>query len=294
MAFLGMRGTGDWATDERPKNWRQSILYLYPNGSAPLTGLLSKMSEESVDDPEFTWWTKTLPVQSGPVTDVYTDSLLSVAYVSGAVAGDVLYAKVSDATASEFRIGHQALLRVSDNLTVDVNTKVVAVIRAGANSYLACKLLENDDNGGAVTLGSCDSVLVVGNINPEGAPIPDAIAYDPTKLNNYTQIFRTPLEITRTARKTKLRTEEAYKEAKRESLQLHSIEMEKAFLYGVRSEFIGANGQPERTTMGLVNCIRQYAPQNVSNYPTSPSFAGDTWLEGGENWLDEQLELIFR
>ena len=71
MAFLGMRGTGDWATDERPKNWRQGILYLYPNGSAPLTGLLSKMSEESVDDPEFTWWTKTLPVQGGTVVDTY-------------------------------------------------------------------------------------------------------------------------------------------------------------------------------------------------------------------------------
>ena len=53
MAFMGMRGTGDWATDERPKNWRQGILFLYPTGSAPLTGLLSKMGEEVVTDPEF-------------------------------------------------------------------------------------------------------------------------------------------------------------------------------------------------------------------------------------------------
>lgn len=53
MAFMGMRGTGDWATDENPKNWRQGILYLYPTGSAPLTGLLSKMSEEQIDNAEF-------------------------------------------------------------------------------------------------------------------------------------------------------------------------------------------------------------------------------------------------
>uniref|UniRef100_A0A6M3JA30 Putative structural protein n=1 Tax=viral metagenome TaxID=1070528 RepID=A0A6M3JA30_9ZZZZ len=52
-AFLGMRGNGDWATDQRPKNWRETILYLYPNGSAPLTAILSKMSSEKVDDPEF-------------------------------------------------------------------------------------------------------------------------------------------------------------------------------------------------------------------------------------------------
>jgi hypothetical protein len=51
-AFMGMRGTGDWATDERPKNWRQGILRLYPNGTAPLTAILSKMGQEKLDDPE--------------------------------------------------------------------------------------------------------------------------------------------------------------------------------------------------------------------------------------------------
>lgn len=50
--FLGMRGTGDWVVDQRPKNWREQILYLYPNGMAPLTALLSKMKSEKVDDPE--------------------------------------------------------------------------------------------------------------------------------------------------------------------------------------------------------------------------------------------------
>ena len=50
--FLGMRGTGDWVEDQRPKNWRQQILNLYPNGNAPLTAMLSMMSSERVDDPQ--------------------------------------------------------------------------------------------------------------------------------------------------------------------------------------------------------------------------------------------------
>jgi len=50
--FLGMRGTGSWAGDQRPYNWRQGILYLYPNGSAPLTAILSMLGEEKVDDPQ--------------------------------------------------------------------------------------------------------------------------------------------------------------------------------------------------------------------------------------------------
>jgi len=47
--FLGMRGNGDWVDGQRPKNWRQQILKLYPNGQAPLTAMLSMMSSSRVD-----------------------------------------------------------------------------------------------------------------------------------------------------------------------------------------------------------------------------------------------------
>jgi hypothetical protein len=296
MAFMGMRGTGDWATDERPKNWRQGILYLYPNGMAPLTGLLSKMGEEVVTDPEFAWWTKNLATQGGTITDIYTDSGMTAALAAGGTAAGVtLYVKVAQALATEFRVGHQVLLRVSTNLNVDVNAKVVGVTLAGADSKIDVKLLEADDNGGATNLSTADTILIIGNINSEGAPIPNAVAYDPVKWFNYTQIFRTPLDITRTARKTTLRTEDAYKEAKRESLELHSIEMEKAFFWGIRTENVGTNGKPERTTMGVIQAIKTGAPSNSFTYTTDASVpASTTWLEGGEEWLDRSLEVIFR
>lgn len=292
--FTGMRGTGDWATDERPKNWRQGILYLYPNGMAPLTGLMSKMSDESTDDPEFNWWTKLLATQGGAITGAYTDAGLSVAYVSGGTAGQTLYMKCAEVVASEFRVGHQALLRDADHLDVDVNAKVVAVVKNGASSYLACRLLEADDNGASTDLSDCDTVKIIGNINPEGGPMPDSIAYDPTKLTNKCQIFRTPLSITRTARKTKLRTEDAYKEAKREAMQYHSLEMEMAFFWGIQSENIGSNGKPERTTDGLIQCIKANAATNVNDFSLNTTYSGNTWLASGEEWLDIMLEQIFR
>jgi len=292
--FMGMRGTGDWATDERPKNWRQGILYLYPNGAAPLTGLLSKMSEERVDDPQFHWWTKLLPAQGGAISATYLNSGLSSLYVSGGAAGDVLYVKLAESVANEFRPGHQALIRDADHLDMDVNTKVMAVTKNGAASFLTVKLLEADDNGSSTDISNADRILIIGNINPEGAPIPDAIAYDPDKWFNYTQIFRTPLEITRTARRTKLRTEDAYKEAKRESLELHSIELEKAFLWGIATENTGANGKPERTTMGLIPAIKSGAPGNVFDFTTDAAYSGDSWAQSGEIWLDQALEILFR
>ena len=52
----GLRGTGDWGTDERPKSFRETILWLDPNGDSPLTALMGQATSENVDDPEFSWW----------------------------------------------------------------------------------------------------------------------------------------------------------------------------------------------------------------------------------------------
>lgn len=294
MGFLGMRGTGDWATDERPKNWREGILYEYPNGDVPLTAIMGKGLSQPVDDAEFYWWTKTLPTQAGDITNIYTNAAMSSAYVSGGVAGSVLYVKVAVATADHFRAGHQVLLRYNSDLTVDVNAKVIAVQKNGASSCITVKLLEADDNSTSYNLSDADRILVIGNLNPEGGSMPSAIAYDPTKIYNYTQIFRTPLSITRTARLTKLRTGDSYKEAKRECLELHSIEMEKAAIWGIRTENIGDNGKPERTTRGLIDIIKTYASGNVSDYSLDATYSGETWLASGEEWLDSKLRTMFR
>lgn len=298
LSFYGMRATDDWTTDSdiRPKDWRETVLYLYPNGDVPLTALTALMKTERSTDPEFNWWTKGLAAQAGPITNVYTDSNMTTPYVSGGVAADVLYVKVSAETCGHFRAGHQALVRVSTDYTMDVNAKVTAVVKNGADSKITIALLEDDDNSTTTDISDADRILVIGSINAEGAGMPDAIQYDPVKYYNYTQIFRTPLEITRTARKTKLRTYDQYTEAKREALELHGIEMEKAFLWGIMSENSGDNGKPERTTKGLINWIKGATAEGstVTDYRTDEDFDATTWLAGGEDWLDKWLEVIFR
>ncbi|MFA5448190.1 MAG: DUF5309 family protein [Sphaerochaeta sp.] len=292
MAMFGMRGTGDWVTDQRPKSWREAILYLYPNGDAPLTALMSMVSSESPSDPEFYWWTQTFPTQKATVTGVYTDTGLGTGYASGAAAGTVLYFKMSAADIAHFRVGHQVLCRDASDYTVDVNGKVVARTVNGDSSFVGVRLLEADDNSTAGDLSDCDTLLVIGNINPEGGAMPQAVAYDPAKLYNYTQIFRTPLSITRTAMKTRLRTGDAYAKAKKEALEIHSVEIEKALLWGIPTENVGDNGKPERTTGGLLHWIRTYG--TVSNYPTNEAYDGKTWVLGGQDFLNAQLEIMFR
>ena len=49
----GLRGTGEFGVDFRPKNYRELFTLLEPNGSAPFNALLAMANSESTDDPEF-------------------------------------------------------------------------------------------------------------------------------------------------------------------------------------------------------------------------------------------------
>lgn len=292
-SFLGMRGTGDWVSNQRPENWRETLLYLYPNGKAPLTAILSMMGSEVTNDSTYHWWQKALPDQRATITGIYTDAGLSSAYASGGVAGNTLYVKMSEVDSKKFIASHAVLLIpasvVPAQFSARVMAKVTATTQAGASSYLTVKLLEADDNGtGGVDLSDATVALVAGTINPEGGTSPTSLMYDPEESYNYTQIFRNSLEHTRTAQKTRLRTGDQVQQAKRECLELHGIEQEKAFIFGVRSLGVGSNNKPERTTGGILSSLST----NISDY-TQLDGSG-TWLSGGEDWLDDMLEQIFR
>jgi len=164
----------------------------------------------------------------------------------------------------------------------------------GANSLIAVRLLEADNNSPANDLSTCDHLKVIGNINSEGAEMPEAVARDIVEHYNYTQIFRTPLAITRTARLTSLRTENDYQKMKREALEMHSIEMENAYMWGIRTLGVGDNNKPKRTTLGIIPWIRTNAPANVNDYSLNPTYAGQAWTAGGETWMKIMLEQIFR
>ena len=289
-----MRGNDDWVADQRPMNWRQQIMYLYPNGMAPLTAILSMIGNESVDDPQFHWWTQEQSAVGGVVAGIYTLPDLSVAYAGGGVAGDIIYVQITTTLGNRVRAGHQILLRDASDYRVDVTGKVTNATRGTANTVLAVRLLEADDNSPDNDLADSDVFKIIGNINPEGGETPDAIALNPVKVYNLTQIQKTPLSITRTARQTKLRTGDQYQKMKSEALEMHSWEMELMFLWGIRTENIGDNGKPERTTMGVINFIRQYAPANCDDYTLNATYAGQTWAAGGEIWLKNMLEQVFR
>ena len=292
MAVTGLFGTGSFVADERPKDWRDGISYLYPNGMAPLTAILGMMKSEKTIDAEFYWWTQALSAQRALGSMVTAADGSTGATGSAAAAATVYFKFTTAADRLEFRVGHQVLLRAAGasaytaNYAIDTLGKITAV---GATS-ISVRLYEACSNVALI-----DNCLIVGNVNAEGASMPTAISYDPTKSYNYAQIFRTPLTISRTARQTTVRTKDKYARMKKEAAEMHSIEMEKAFIYGVKSEGTGSNGLPERTTSGIISMLKALAPSNIDSFKsTSAVAASTTWANGGELWIDTILEQVFR
>jgi len=248
-AIAGLRGTGDWGTDERPKNFRETILWRDPNGVTPLTALLGKAKSESTDDPEFAWWEEQLNALR--VTSDATGasaSSTSLGLVGGGldlVAGDLLLVEKTDAVTYDNEI-----VEVSS-----VTSDTAIVIRRGVAGTSA-----------AVT-GASVALTKIGNRFAEGTDSPTSATRNPTKLLNYCQIFKTAYELTNTAGKTKARTGDPLKNDKKRKMFDHSVAMELAFLFGSRNETTGANGKPMRTTGGL----RQFITTNRTVFATTPT-----------------------
>ena len=288
--FLGMRGTGDWTNEERPTNFREGLLRMYPNGDMPLTAILSKGKSRKVDDPNFKWWSKTFQDQGGALAGIYTDEAMASAITTGTIAAQtVIYAKVAEAVVNHFRPGHIVLCSYDADTEKFVFGKVLSKQVNGATSKIAILVLKAVGASGANGVNYID---VIGNSNSEGGTIPEGISYDPVKFDNYSQIFRTPLSITRTQQRTRMRIGNTYQELKREALEYHGIEMEYAMMFGEKVEWDGSNGQKERTTQGLLSFIREHNSTNgLADFRTS---TGLTWLQAGEDWFEERLEVLFR
>lgn len=258
MAVAGLRGTGDWATDERPKNFREYILWRRPNGQAPLTALLAKMKSETTDDPEFAWWEEELNAVRLAINFTTgfstTDTTLTVS-TSGTqnaqdlVAGDVLLVEKAITTA----YNHELIVvsSVTDSATV-------VVVRAQAGSSAAPIL-------------NTINLTKIGNVYEEGSTSPNASTRNPTKLYNYAQIFKTAYRITNTAKKTKTRTGDPLKNDMKRKMFDHSVALELAFLFGKRYETTGAAGKPQRFTGGLLYFLSQYASTRITAFTTTPT-----------------------
>jgi hypothetical protein len=114
------------------------------------------------------------------------------------------------------------------------------------------------DNNGKV-------VAIIGTANPEGARSGRGVVQFPVNPTNYTQIFRTAFNLTRTALKQGLVFDRSgpYKIMAKENGLRHMIEMEKAFIFGEKHQVLvndpdTGDQVQETTTGGVIWFLQQY------------------------------------
>ena len=273
-AIAGIRGTGDWGTDERPKNFRELILFRNPNGTAPFFALTAKMAEESVNDPEFAWWDEPNDIirvrLNGAITNVATAIVVDSGDPTAAFpdGGDAAGANVGWGNATHLKPGDLLLEERAAEPSIQTNEiMMVTAVASATNFTVARSQAGTTANGGGIADNAY--LLKIGSAYEEGSAAPTATSRNPIKYFNYTQIFKSAYEATRTANKTKARTGNVIENDKKRKIWDHARDIELQFIFGQRFETTGANGKPLRYTGGL----RQFISQT-----TTTIFGGTTTL----------------
>ena len=320
MAILGLVSTEQYTADKFT-NIRRSVQYFYPNGTAPLTGLLSLMGkeDEETDDPIYSHWEK-VKVRQADTTVSSGGSLGPFTNTSGTVMADPftwtadtsyrVYTTLDHTgTSAKFRLGH--VLQIEATSTT--STPLTGIITAIAATYVTVRA--NNTVAGVINGATNENVgvnvTVIGTAFPQGVvDLTGQISTAPRQITNNTQIFRTPFSFTGTVLKTGLKYDKTgpYRDkAKEHSLQ-HMCELEFAFLFGNKSVYVPAGavdpttgvGLPVYTTGGVLYHMRRWEAGDYGTVTASVDTDDDkriiTNSSGtiNEKQYDGYLERVFR
>ena len=278
--------TTDATAGQRPESWRETFLRLYPTTqkNAPLAALTAKMkSKEMADDPVFHWFEKDIPVFF-----IYINN--GAGYAAGATALEVDDGAGGTTSALRLRAGHQIRNERTGEcmwVTSDPTTgKGLTVDRSmGATAAAAI----NDD----------DVLTVLGTVHGENSDVPTSINHTGLPFSNVLQIFREPFSMSGTAKGTKLRTGDGYKEKRLDALEQYNMQLEMAFWFSQQQQtsgqIIGGTGLPERSTGGLFEYMITNAVNATTNFGSGNGLPGDTTASTvniGE--FENALEQFFR
>ena len=267
-AIQGLRGSGEFSTDFRPKNYRELFTLMEPNGNAPLNALLAMGSSEPTDDPEYKNFRDELP-----------DRKLTV---NGAVASTSTGSITIDASDDN---------KFAVNGSIVVNSATGEVMHVTADTTATTLTVTRNIGGTTHQIADNAELFIAGFAAQEGGSSPTAISFDATVASNFTQIFRTAFQVSNTLNSTFLRTGDKMDEAMTKALKLHMSDIERAMFFGIKHESNGSTAQPTRFTGGLLNSLTNVVDINTDYATYGGSGAGKMPEEGFDSLL---ISTIFK
>ena len=304
MAILGLLNA-ESISSSRFNTHRRKVFYFYPNGAAPLMGLLSLMKDEACDDPNFNWYEKrlaenwlnaanisttviwylpsTLTVASGKIT-VGTVATANITFT----AGTQYAVKLAATPENVFRIGH-VIRFVARNTSGDPEEVIGRVNAVNTSSdsitnslgFVALRTVgtavdyDYDYSTNSVSL----QVAVIGSAFAEGIRDESSGIYNtPVNPSNYTQIFRRPFTITGTALKTsaKFDTDGVFPDQSKEAAVDFMRELEWAFIFGEKAQIGSAATSVTRSTGGILYFLRLWEAGSTYGNTAATADTDDT------------------
>lgn len=257
----GIFNSGMIAQDLARKSFAGMITRLFPNGTAPLFGLTSMLAAETALQAEHGFFTKTMvfpQLTLSAAGQTINDQVFTVTSTVNIIPGMVMRA---DNTGENILIlGIVSLTQVSVQRAVGSTSS--AAIAASTNLYQ------------------------VGSAFEEASLRPNALAINPVRVTNLTQIFRNTWAISDSARATQVIAGDTnVAENRQDCAAFHAADIEKAIFFG--QKFSGTrNGQPFRTMDGIYSIV-----SNLAYYPSSYSSANVTVAGGTTNYTQFEAAL---
>jgi hypothetical protein len=234
----GVFNTTAFTQDLAKKSFSSLITKLMPNGQAPLFGMTSMLKEETAYQYEHGFFSKTMifpSVTIGAGGQLIGDTTFTVTDTTNILAGMVLRV---DTTGENVLV-----LTVPDATTITVRRAFGTVA--------------------AVAIAAGVKLWMVGNAYEESSLRPTSLLITPTRVTNYTQIFRNTWAVSGTAAATAVIAGGMVDaESRADCASLHAIDIEKALFYGQKYQGT-LNNQPIHTMDGLINNLQTYASGNI-------------------------------
>lgn len=235
----GIFGSNLFTQDLARKSFAAMIIRLFPNGTAPLFGLTGMSKTDTALQFEHGYFSKTMLFPQLICTaagQLNTDIIFTVTTTANVLPGMVMRVDTT---------GENVLINAV------VGPTQVSVQRAFGTI-----------NAQAVAANG--NLWQVGSAFEEGSLRPSALAINPQRLTNMTQIFRNTWAISDSVRATQMIAGDTnVAENRQDCAAFHAADIEKALFFG--QKFLGSrNGQPIHTMDGLVSTITQQAPANVT------------------------------
>lgn len=210
---------------------RNEIAQLEPDDAPFITFLrASKKNTRVAHNPKFEWMEDQLTANYGT---------LSTAIAATSTTSLVL----SSGDGKLFQAGTIIMASTEAMLVTAVSTDTLTVTRGfGGTTALS-------------SIASSTPVYIIGHAFAENATSPTALTTQVTECYNYTQIFRTAVQLSNTADKTKMYGGDDLGYQRGKALLEHKRDIAKAFYAGVRS--IDSSTHTLRTTKGLFGFLTQ-------------------------------------